>query len=77
MKAKKFSIDSITKAGKPVDFNFCVDKDLERNDIKSDIKQLMQKLNKPYSIYISPKEFEVDKIMSMKDIIFYLEESLT
>lgn len=77
MKAKAFSIDSITSANKPIDFNFFVDKNLERDKIKSSIKELMVRLNKPYSIYISPKDFEVDKIMSMEDILKFLEESLT
>ena len=78
MKAKVFSIDTTTFSMKAVDFNFYVDIKHSPENIKASMKEIMSSIGKQYSIFVSPKEREVDddKVKMDQEIKEFLEKSL-
>ena len=69
MKSKKVTIDtfSITN-NKLLVFYFNVSENLKRENIHATIKEYMADINPKYSIYTSPKLWDVDEIKTLKEI---------
>lgn len=76
MKVKMFSLDTVTNGGKVVDYKFPISVKEEKSNVLSKIKEMMSRLGRPYSIYVSPKEFENDDIKSFDEIEEFLKKSL-
>lgn len=75
-KAKGFSLDTTTLGGKAIDFKFFVINTKDKSDITDFIRETMKEIGKPYSIYVSPKTFEVEKTMSFEQIKQNIKDAL-